>query len=63
MSEKVVCPVCGGTGKVKCWSCDGRGGSWGKSGGEDVWNECSLCWGTGKTNCINCNGWGTVSAD
>ncbi len=63
MSREVMCPQCGGTGEVRCWSCKGEGGSWGVSGGEDVWNTCSLCWGKGVIRCVNCNGWGKITVD
>lgn len=62
MSERrKTCPDCGGKGKVKCDYCDGAGGHWSISGGEEVWETCTVCWGDGTKKCINCNGWGYLT--
>ena len=33
-----ICPNCGGSGKEKCWSCDGEGGKWNEIEGELCWS-------------------------
>jgi hypothetical protein len=32
-----ICRNCGGTGKEKCWNCDGAGGTWRETAGERIW--------------------------
>ncbi|MHC1753960.1 MAG: hypothetical protein AB9861_00745 [Methanosarcina sp.] len=55
-----VCRNCGGSGKERCWNCDGEGGTWREIAGEREWEKCPLCWGDGANNCVNCNGTGRV---
>ena len=55
-----ICPNCDGSGKKKCWSCDGEGGKWNEIEGEFEWEKCSLCWEDGGNSCINCSGTGAV---
>ena len=52
------CPNCGGTGKEKCWNCEGTGGTWKEVGDKTDWEKCPLCWGDGVNSCINCDGTG-----
>ncbi len=59
--RKVICPECGGKKKVECDYCDGKGGHWTISGGEEVWEKCNICWGSGMKTCLNCNGWGEIT--
>ena len=59
LTEKSVCPDCGGKGKVKCRTCDGKGKI-----------TCPLCGGNGhiagawgrfrRMNCPRCQGAGTL---
>jgi hypothetical protein len=50
------CSFCSGTGKLGCWSCQGKGKMGGTLGiGQ---KECSLCSGTGVQDCANCTGTG-----
>ena len=46
-NSKIVCGMCGGTGKTKCTMCNGSG-SWGYG------MQCSTCRGTGQTACLAC---------
>jgi len=56
----IACPNCGGSGRERCWNCDGAGGKWKEIEGERQWEECPLCWGDGVNNCVNCDGTGRV---
>ena len=53
-----ICLNCGGSGREKCWNCDGEGGKWKKVEEQFEWEKCSLCWGDGGYGCINCSGTG-----
>jgi len=60
-AEEVKCPKCNGEGKTyPCWRCEGKGGWWGVSGGEKVWETCAVCWGSEKSTCDMCSGRGWI---
>ena len=49
------CGYCGGSGKVKCSFCYGRGANYQVGGG---YKTCVSCSGSGYNRCIYCNGTG-----
>ena len=49
------CGYCGGSGKVKCSFCYGRGANYQAGGG---YKTCVSCSGSGYNRCIYCNGTG-----
>ena len=57
------CSKCGGTGKVPCEGCRGKGEVKDYSRKEQVqWSSCAGCHGTGERTCSACGGTGKKSS-
>ncbi len=61
MPREVTCPKCGGTQKIQCTSCWGKGGEEKTYAGETKWYPCTYCNGTGSVRCDNGCVWGKVT--
>lgn len=60
MERKETCFRCGGSGKMECYICRGRGG---ERNFEGKWRECDKCWGSGKVTCDSCYGKGYIETE
>lgn len=63
MAREVNCPKCGGTQKMVCRDCQGKGGEERTYAGETRWYPCTYCGASGSVACDNGCVWGKIQVN